>query len=157
MKTPVLILLLLMLMPRLNAAPHALACAPALAAAGAVATAAAAGAAVSTDAQATPAGHHHGAHPGHDSMAAADVLEIAPAGHHYNHAAGQTDASTATASATGNTDCEHCNQCEQHCSAVLPTDLPRQLTHHSRDILLALTPHTLTGFASSLNRPPRTV
>ncbi len=167
MKSSALILLLLMMLaPRLGAAPHALACAPALAQAGSVALAA----------TGEPAAHHHGnsalAHVHHasgeqGSLAAASEPQQA---HHSNHnnnhndnnshhgmhdGTAETSADTISDASTGD-NCKHCNQCEQHCSAVIPVELPRQLIGASHEPVLAQTPSLLAGFASSLNRPPRT-
>lgn len=147
MRTPALILLLLlMLAPRLNAAlPHALACAdPRSAPAGAV---------VAVD-------HHNQQMM---SMAATDVGTGDTGDHHHHHSSSAISKSTnASALADGSdkdkseSNCQHCGQCEEHCSAVLITALPQQQARPGAEHLICANAGRRAGFSYDLSRPPRT-
>jgi len=136
MRTSALILLLLaMLAPRLSAAlPHALACAGPGAAA----------VSLPADDGDEHAKHknsdHHGGHAEHSS-------------HHSAMAAAEpVDAVTTEASG----DCQHCGQCDEHCSAVVLTALPQQQASPGAEHLLTANSGQRAGFSHDLNRPPRT-
>lgn len=144
------LLLLLMLAPRLAGAmlPHALACADM---ANATATAAS-------------------AHQGHD-MSASTALADPHAGHHQMMAT-TADSDSDSRSSTVHTDhaaqladanagdsahdCQHCGQCDDHCSALLLTALPRQTEPQASRLLRTNTGAAVRGFGHDLNRPPRT-
>lgn len=142
MRTSALILLLLaMLAPRLSAAlPHALACAGP----GAATVSLPADDGDEHSAHAKHAEHkssdHHGGHAEHSShhgaMAAADPVD-----------ADATDAGG---------DCQHCGQCDEHCSAVVLTALPQQQASPGAEHLLSANSGQRAGFSHDLNRPPRT-
>ncbi len=138
MKTPTLILLLLLLLaPRLNASlPHALAC---------MGAADTSDNSVSTQQDAT-AGHntastaHHGGHHEHEP----------------HHNAAPVTAADVTADAEDGSDCQHCGMCEEHCSAVVLNTLVQHNTLQVHDLLISVTADQRAGFPLALNRPPRT-
>lgn len=164
MKTAALtLLLLLMLAPRLAGAmlPHGLACAGM----------------ASADATANGAS----AHQGHELRADTESVDTRlvntrpinttlvddHAGHHQmmsataeseanvdatNHSAHHTDADAGDNAR----DCQHCGQCDDLCSAVLLTALPRQTEPQASRLLLTSTGAAVRGFGHDLNRPPRT-
>ena len=157
MKAPALILLLLlMLAPRLNAAmPHALACASP-AAAGMTAV-------VGEHSQHAPAtADHHGGHHEHEPHHAAGTTANAHTGHPAPADLAQTDlAQTAFAQAespdTNDADnCQHCGQCEEHCSALLVISVLSQNPPQISGLQLSNTGDQRAGFSHDLNRPPRT-
>lgn len=137
------LLLLLMLAPRLAGAmlPHGLACA------GMAATEASA-----HQGHEMPAGMAMGdEHAGHHQMMASES-ESDSTTDHTNHAAPLADASAGDSSH----DCQHCGQCDDHCSALLLTALPRQTEPQANRVLRPSTGAAVRGFGLDLNRPPRT-
>ncbi|MFZ5844799.1 MAG: hypothetical protein ACOY3E_18100 [Pseudomonadota bacterium] len=130
-----ILLLLAMLAPRLSAAlPHALACAGP------------GGAAVAMQ-EADGDEHtkhrnsdHHGTHAEHAS--------------HHNAMATAEPVDADAAEASG--DCQHCGQCDEHCSAVVLTALPQQQASPGAEHLVSTNAGQRTGFSHDLNRPPRT-
>ena len=156
MRTSALILLLIaMLAPRLTAAlPHALACAdnPAMAAASQ--------SAASSHADAMPASAGH--HDHHQMMMAVDENRMAEHQHphqehaYQNHQHSQNSADTPAGSDDAGQDCQHCGQCDEHCSAVVITALPLQQARPGAEHPLSANAGQRTGFSHDLNRPPRT-
>ncbi|MFN4291996.1 MAG: hypothetical protein ACK4E7_14120 [Permianibacter sp.] len=137
MRTSALILLLLaMLAPRLSAAlPHALACAGQ----GGTAVAMQTGDG-DPHAEHTKISGHHGGHAEHSSH------------HSAMTAADPVDADATEASG----DCQHCGQCDEHCSAVVLTALPQQQASPGAEHLVSANAGQRAGFSHDLNRPPRT-
>lgn len=147
MKTAALtLLLLLMLAPRLAGAmlPHGLACAG-MAAADAAATSVHQGHELSANTAPVDdhAGHHQMMAAPAESEASVDAS---------NHSAHHADAGAGDSAH----DCQHCGQCDDHCSALLLTALPRQTEPQASRLLLTSTGAAVRGFGHDLNRPPRT-
>ncbi|HEX4911774.1 MAG TPA: hypothetical protein VFV64_13540 [Permianibacter sp.] len=150
MRTSALILLLIaMLAPRLTAAlPHALVCAS-------TGSPAVTSTSVAADHADAMPGAHHGHH---QMMMAADDSGMA-ASPHSHHAPQQIQPHHADApadSANAGQDCQHCGQCDEHCSAVVVTALPQQQARPGAEHPLSANAGQRAGFSHDLNRPPRT-
>lgn len=140
MRTSALILLLIvMLAPRLSAAlPHALACAGTATGTPAVTSLSAA-----AHADTMAAGHHD-----HHQMMAAEHDSTASEHQHG-------DVSVPDSNNTEH-NCQHCGQCDEHCSAVVLTALPQQHVRPGAEHPLSANAGQRAGFSLDLNRPPRT-